>query len=175
MPTTKLGISKRQEKEDNPLIRAKKAYEEAERYLVLAEVALDKEFFVQSLVNVAFSCELFSKSILYYEKECCNITKKGMHSLTDLYSEFSDNIKKSIIVGWKSNEIKFQYVESKKLPEEMKMSEKSLREEINGFGEAFEFWRYNYEYKTHNCNVSAIFDYANLLRKVGNEYHEGVS
>jgi len=95
-------------------------------------------------MNIAFSCELFSKAILYNQKVQGEV--KG-HKLSELYAQFPIDVKKDI-------------------KEQHQYTEERFKDFLNDISEEFSYWRYRFEYKCNNSHYSFVFEYANMLYKV---------
>ena len=98
-------------KEANYYCRATKLLEKSRR---------EDELFSPVLTNATFSCELYSKAILFNSNKY--LPKK--HNLEQLYKSFPENVKKKLNDG---------------------CDKERFEEFIHEIGELFEFWRYNYE------------------------------
>ena len=128
-------------------INAEDVYNEAIYYFdatIVLEKYRDKNKLCPPVImNAMFSCELFSKSIIYsYD----SISKEKKHTLYDLYKKFPDKIKTDIKDKFQ-NEIRFE----------------QFLQEIN---DLFVIWRYRYEYQNMDTHYSFILEYMNILKNI---------
>ena len=108
---------------------------------------------VAGLVNSAFACEVFIKSLLVYHGETFEEIKG--HELKVLWDKFreKDNNTTSI-VGQNMQE----WFES----EDVNMFDRLLNEASN----AFEYWRYIYEKESGNINLNFLRGFRVILREI---------
>lgn len=128
---------------------AKSAYKSAVEFYIISIKCLDmmlSEYSSQVCSNIAFSCELFFKSILYYNKIEC----KNMHNLYQLYNLLPDKDKNDVKKLHKSGNIK---------KEDFELNLKEI-------GKAFIVFRYSYERKGMACNLRFLVELIMAL----NEY-----
>lgn len=157
MPTPDLNVSNWVKDEDNNSERSRKAFDDALQYWKAAEI-LDKGrekdvLFSPILMLATFSCELFSKAILYYEKEQGEVSG---HELKKLYDDFPINVKNEIKVIIKNED---NYLEES-------YSEERFIRFLEQISDEFSKWRYRFEYVKNNSNYSFALDYPKILKKV---------
>ncbi len=157
MPTIDTNVSNWEKDENNNSERSSKAFDDALQYLEATEI-LEKgrnkgELFSPILMLASFSSELFSKAILYHEKEQGDVSG---HKLNDLYKNFPPKVK---------NEIKYIIKNEDNYLEDGYSEERFIRflEEIS---DEFPKWRYRFEYVKNNSNYSFALDYPRMLKKV---------
>lgn len=148
MPVVPNKISKSDEKSIHS-DTGNKMFEEAKYYYkatqILEKEHDKKELFPPVLMNATFSCELFSKSILF--KSQSEKIIKG-HSLKGLYDNFDEDIK-----------VKMRQLYKKGM-------ESRFEKCIDEIGDLFEFWRYRYEYKSYSTHYSFVLEYMEILYKI---------
>ncbi len=149
-------VSKRDEKNVERPEVIDRVLDEAEAYyratLLLEEKRNRDELFSPVIMNATFSCELFSKVILYTEKE------KGLikgHTLKSLYNSFSEDVKGKLHCLFANT------------------TKERLISWIDDIDELFEFWRYRYEYRSYSTHYSFVLEYMEALRKVANDIVKG--
>lgn len=131
---------------------AKSALRNAEQFYIGAGLILKQsspEFMEVISVNLAFSCELYLKSILYE----LNIDFKKTHRISDLYKLLPEVQKNKI----KKN-IHFNYHEK----DEFEL----ILEEIS---DAFVFLRYSHERKAIVINLDGLFNISTAIMGVAND------
>lgn len=133
---------KKNEKNNNYLERALNCYNQALEYLYTSRLCWKvfkhrgKEVIIMnsSIVNMAFSCELFLKSILYFK----DIQIKNKHDLYSLFLklpvEIQNNLKKNINIA----------------------NNDELEKILKDLGNAFVVFRYSYEYKSLCINLEFL-------------------
>ncbi len=133
-------------------ISSESVFAEAKYYLEAAQILDDQKkgegLFPPALTNAFFACELFSKAILY-NKNGGEIIND--HNLYNLYDKFPPEIKEALL-------------------SELNMDIDRLKRFICDISNAFEKWRYRFEYDKNNCHYSFAFDYANALGKICDNY-----
>ena len=126
-----------------------RVFKEAQYYYsattILEKERQKEELFPPVIMNATFSCELFSKAILYAEKEKEFI--KG-HKLKALYDDFSEDVKQQVRLAFDN------------------ISEERLIKWIDDIDELFEVWRYRYEYRSYSAHYSFVLEYMKVLKKV---------
>ena len=97
---------------------------------------------VPAIVNMAFACELYMKSILILNTE----TSKE-HNLNELYHTLPPKIKEKIQQKFNSDTPYFQ-------------------ESLNKVADCFEECRYLYEYETLTVNLPFLWRFAEVLKEI---------
>ncbi len=111
---------------------------------------IDASLFVAVVVNGAFACELYLKSMLPN-----NIHK---HRLDELYAELSVNIQ---------NEIRNMTVKNmKKILPDKEYSSKEFDNDITNMGNSFVEWRYFYEMKSKNTSPQFLKAFMQAITSV---------
>ncbi len=128
---------------------AKSVFDNAEEYYFLVKKVLPEALLKAGdalFANMAFSCELYLKSILVYEK-CVLI--KG-HQLLGLYEQIeSKEVKTTIRKAINRDDFDLCLKEASK---------------------SFEVIRYAYEYKQMVCNVEFMMQFMFVLRATANHF-----
>lgn len=115
-----------------------------------------KSHTVSGIVNSAFSCEIYLKSLLYYyDVPLSKFKNKDGHELKKLWHDFKgkDNENASFIEGnirrWFNSE-------------NIELFDKLLEEASN----AFEYWRYIYEKDSGSININFLRGFRLSLRNL---------
>lgn len=125
----------------------KQIFDIADAFLKAAERSCDSKptedgwvgpLIVPAIVNSAFSCELFMKSILNI-----NHSYEAGHKLKSLFEKLPVHIRDAII----TNDTKYDFLI-----------------EIEKISNAFSEWRYIYEIEVHSINLSFLMLFANVLK-----------
>lgn len=103
-------------------VSAHLAYWHAQGFKDAADAIYEKEIYKPVIVNLAFSCELYMKSLLMLQRKC-QIVVEG-HKLKDLFENLEEPIKQRIL-----REININ----------------NWKDFIQDSSDAFEAWRYYYE------------------------------
>lgn len=135
------------ETEKDYIEMGKRAYKSAEEYFYIFEKCYDMIFNGNHnalCTNISFSCELYLKSLLFYEKIDC--MKK--HDLSELYSMLPSKIKKDL----------------KELHPCGNSSKNRFELELKELGKAFIVFRYAYERKRLAWNMQFLIELVLTLK-----------
>ncbi|EAE8422331.1 hypothetical protein A0006_13595 [Listeria monocytogenes] len=108
---------------------------------------------VSGIVNSAFACEVFIKSLLVFHG--MTVEKLRGHNLKKLWDEFkAEDCETACLVeermrGWFNSE-----------------NENMFDELLDNVSDAFEYWRYIYEKQDGNINLNFLRGFRDLLREV---------
>ena len=108
---------------------------------------------VAGIVNSAFACEVFIKSLLVYHGE--PISKMKKHKLKELWENYRSK-----------DEAKALFVEREMIAWFNSNNENMFHELLDICSNAFEEWRYIYEKEEETVNVLFLRDLALMLRGV---------
>ena len=100
------------------------------------------------IVNSAFACEIFLKTLLFYNE----IGYGKKHDLEALYKMLPDHYKETI--------------EAELLKRYGKMQNAFGISYLNNISKAFEVWRYSFEKKNLQIEIGFLFTFRDLLRDI---------
>lgn len=129
------------ESEDDFIEMGKRAYKSAEGYYSIFKRCYDmilSESNNALCTNIAFACELYFKSILFYKKIDC----RKIHDLFELYNMLPDEIKKEIKEKHPCGNIR----------------KDNFEQDLTELGKAFIVFRYAYERKGLAWNMQFLVE-----------------
>ena len=103
---------------------------------------------VPEAVNLAFSCEIFLKTLLFFN----DVKYKRKHKLEDLFNELPQKYKTEI--------------ENRCLLEYGALHDSFGFSLLSNISDAFEKWRYCYEYNNLQLRIGFLYIFANALRDI---------
>ena len=110
---------------------------------------------VSGIVNSAFACEVFIKSLLVSRGMTVEKLKKQGHTLKDLWKEFKvEDCETACFVEERIRE----WFNSE--------NENMFDELLDNVSDAFAYWRYIYEKQDGSINLNFLRGFRNLLREV---------
>ena len=143
----------------NKLFDCTEMFRHACSFVDCAELCRDKEdhinFAKPEIVNSTLACEVFLKSIcLYYDIDLIPLfKKKNGHNLKEIYEVLPQDIKEQIQMN-----VSHRY-------REMWIDPFGL-EYLVGISDAFQKWRYSYEYTTLNMPTWFLTSFRDELREM---------
>lgn len=109
---------------------------------------------VSGIVNSAFACEIFIKSLLVSHDMTAEELKSKGHKLKDLWNEFKKRDGKTACLVEETMRECFQ-----------SENENMFDELLDNVSNAFEYWRYIYEKQDGSINPNFLRVFRNLLRE----------